>query len=129
MQKLTIINTSKSPSINFNPETGLFEMSGVSLIENTLNFYQPIINWLKSYIKNPSPTTKFIFKLHYSNTSSYKNIYDMLSVVNSIHNNKTNLIVEWYYASDDLDMRSIGEDYQESLNVEFNFIEVDVNNL
>lgn len=104
-------------------------MSGVSLIENTLNFYQPIINWLKSYIKNPSPTTKFIFKLHYSNTSSYKNIYDMLSVVNSIHNNKTNLIVDWYYASDDLDMRSIGEDYQESLNVEFNFIEVDVNNL
>lgn len=53
----------------------------------------------------------------------------MLSVVNSIHNNKTNLIVDWYYASDDLDMRSIGEDYQESLNVDFNFIEVDVNAL
>lgn len=129
MQKLTIINTLKSPSINFNPETGIFEMSGVSLIENTLDFYQPIINWLKSYIENPYPTTTFIFKLHYSNTSSYKHIYDMLSVINTIHNRKTTLIVEWYYASDDLDMRGIGEDYQGSLDVDFKFIEVDVNSL
>ena len=129
MQKLTIINTLKSPSIDFNPETGVFEMSGVSLIENTLDFYQPIINWLKSYIENPYPTTKFIFKIHYSNTSSYKHIYDMLSVINTIHNNKTNLSVEWYYASDDIDMRGIGEDYQGSLDVDFKFIEVDVNSL
>lgn len=129
MERLHINTTSKTPKIDFNPLTGLFEISGVSLIENALDFYSPILNWLQVYLENPNPTTKFCFKLHYSNTSSYKFIYDMLSLIKTQHAKKTILSVDWYYASDDYDMRSIGEDYQESLAVDFNFVEVDVNTL
>jgi hypothetical protein len=49
-KKLAIKNTLKSPSIDFNPETGVFEMSGVSLIENTLDFYKPVLKWLEEYL-------------------------------------------------------------------------------
>lgn len=129
MEKLKLNNTLRTPKIEFNPANGLFEISGVSLIENTLDFYQPILNWLQSYLENPYPTTKFIFKLNYSNTSSYQFIYDMLNLINTEHNKKTILSVDWYYASDDIDMREIGEDYQDSLEVEFKFIEVDVDSL
>lgn len=129
MERLHINTTSKTPKIDFNPLTGLFEISGVSLIENALDFYQPILNWLQSYLENPCQTTKFVFKLNYSNTSSYKFIYDMLSLIKTQHAKKTILSVDWYYASDDIDMREIGEDYQDSLEVEFKFIEVDVDSL
>ena len=53
----------------------------------------------------------------------------MLSLINTEHNKKTILSVDWYYASDDIDMKEIGEDYQDSLEVEFKFIEVDVDSL
>jgi hypothetical protein len=129
VEKLKLNNTLRTPKIEFNPDNGLFEISGVSLIENTLEFYQPILKWLQLYLEKPNSTTKFIFKLNYSNTSSYQFIYDMLSLINTEHNKKTMLSVDWYYASDDIDMREIGEDYQDSLEVDFKFIEVDVDSL
>lgn len=122
MENLTIRCTIKTPEISFNPAMGLFEITGVSLIENTMEFYHPILHWLEEYIKNPHKTTKFVFKLTYSNTSSFQFIYDMLNLIRSAEN--THLVVDWYYASDDLDMKEIGEDYKEASEVDFNFIEV-----
>ena len=126
MQKLVIKNTLKSPSIDFNPETGVFEMSGVSLIENTLDFYKPVLKWLEDYLKNPCSKTTFVFKLSYSNTSSLQFIYDIIHLIYSEHRKKTVLSVVWYYVSDDIDMKEVGEDYQDSFDLDFTFKVVEV---
>ncbi len=126
MEQLVIENTLKSPRIDFNPETGLFEISGVSLIENTLDFYRPILSWLKKYIEQPCASTTVIFKLKYSNTSSLQFIYDIISLVNQEQNKKTKLSVVWYYASDDIDMKEVGEDYNDSFDFDFFFKEVEI---
>lgn len=126
MQKLVIKNTLKSPSIDFNPETGVFEMSGVSLIENTLDFYKPVLKWLEDYIQNPCSNTTFVFKLSYSNTSSLQFIYDIIHLIYSEHHKKTVLSVIWYYVSDDIDMKEVGEDYQDSFDLDFTFKVVEV---
>ena len=126
MEQLIIENTLKSPRIDFNPNTGLLEISGVSLIENTLDFYKPILAWLKKYIEQPSTTTTVIFKLKYSNTSSLQFIYDIISLVNQEQNKKTKLSVVWYYASDDMDMKEVGEDYNDSFDFDFIFKEVEI---
>lgn len=124
MNKLEIPNNLKSPRINFNPDNGIFEISGVSLLENTLEFYKPILNWLADYLENPSATSTFVFKLAYSNTSSLQFIYDIINLVYLEHNKKTVLSVKWYYATDDIDMKEIGEDYKESFDMDFSIIEV-----
>lgn len=126
MKKLVIKNTLKSPSIDFNPETGLFEMSGVSLIENTLDFYKPVLKWLEEYLKNPFRTTTFVFKLTYSNTSSLQFIYDIIHLIYSEHHKNTILSIVWYYTSDDIDMKEVGEDYQDSFDLDFTFKVVEV---
>lgn len=126
MERLIIENTLKSPRIDFNPETGIFEISGVSLIENTLDFYKPILTWLKKYIEQPASTTTVIFKLKYSNTSSLQFIYDIISLLNQEQDKKTKLSVVWYYASDDVDMKEVGEDYNDSFDFDFTFKEVEI---
>lgn len=125
MERLIIENTLKSPRIDFNPETGIFEISGVSLIENTLDFYKPIISWLKQYLENPYSTTTVIFKLKYSNTSSLQFIYDIINLLNTDQHKKTKLSVVWYYAADDVDMKEIGEDYNDSFDFDFVFYSVE----
>lgn len=126
MERLIIENTLKSPRIDFNPEIGVFEISGVSLIENTLDFYRPIISWLKKYIEKPCSSTTVIFKLKYSNTSSLQFIYDIISLLNTEQNKKTKLSVIWYYTSDDIDMKEVGEDYNDSFDFDFIFNEVEI---
>lgn len=125
LESLIIEDTLKSPRIDFNPEIGEFEISGVSLIENTLDFYKPILRWLKVYVINPHSTTTVIFKLKYSNTSSLQFIYDIISLLNTEQNKKTKLSVVWYYVSDDIDMKEIGEDYNDSFDFDFVFNEVE----
>ncbi|MGE0567370.1 MAG: DUF1987 domain-containing protein [Bacteroidia bacterium] len=126
MERLIIENTLKSPRIDFNPETGIFEISGVSLIENTMDFYRPILTWLKKYIEQPCSSTTVIFKLKYSNTSSLQFIYDIINLVNQEQHKKTKLSVVWYYASDDVDMKEVGEDYNDSFDFDFIFKEVEI---
>ena len=47
------------PTVNFNAETGVCEIAGESYLEETVEFYAPLIKWLEEYIS----TTKKI-KLH-----------------------------------------------------------------
>ncbi|OFZ00365.1 MAG: hypothetical protein A3K10_07825 [Bacteroidetes bacterium RIFCSPLOWO2_12_FULL_31_6] len=126
MKVLKINNTPKTPDVDFNPTSGVFQISGISVPENSLEFYSIIIKWIGAYIQNPVDTTKIIFKLTYVNTSSLQFLYDILMLLDEIHTKTSNIQVEWYYLSDDLDMKEMGEDYQESLSVDFSFFEVEV---
>ena len=90
-----------------------------------MEFYDPIIKWLKEYVKNPLPETKMVFKLAYVNTSSLQSLYDIFIILDSIHNKTSNVKIEWHYLSEDTDMREIGEDYKEALSIDFSFVEVE----
>ena len=123
VNKLKIANTFKSPRIDFDPDKGIFEISGVSLLENTLEYYKPILSWLTRYLENPAANSIIVFKLTYSNTSSLQFIYDIINLIYREHRKKTVLSVKWYYSEDDIDMKEIGEDYKESFDIDFSIIE------
>ena len=121
MKDLKINSTSKTPEINFSISTGVFVVSGVSVPENSMEFYGNITDWLSLYAKNPLEKTKFIFKLSYVNTSSLQFIYDMLMVLDGINNELSKISVEWYYLDEDIDMKEMGEDFKEALSFHFSF--------
>ncbi len=117
MEALRIESTHKTPRVILDPENGIFELSGRSIPEDALGFYKPIFDWLDAYAKAPLPVTHVRFDLEYFNTSSSKNILEILKRLEAIHTNGHEVRVTWYYDEDDEDMEETGQDYQALLNL------------
>lgn len=117
MEPLKIEPTHKTPKVYFDPGENMFELSGRSIPEDSVGFYQRILAWVDEYSKNPNAHTNFKFELEYFNTSSSKNILELLKKLEGIHNDGHDVKISWYYDEDDEDMEETGEDYKALLAV------------
>jgi len=124
MEKLVIEPSNKTPKIVFDATTGVLEISGRSIPENSVEFYKPALNWIDEYKNSSLSETKFIFKLEYFNTSSSKCLLDIFRKLENLNVNGSNTKVEWYYDQDDEDMEESGEDFQEIIELPFEMIEL-----
>ncbi len=126
MQKVIIEKSFKSPEVFFDPENGILEMNGVSLLENPKQFYEPILkNHIEHYIENPRDKTILNLRLEYFNTSSSNWIFQILKKISTIDNFMDRVNINWYY--EDEDMKEIAEDYKALLNIDLNLIKVEKN--
>lgn len=123
MDRYRIQGTPKTPSVEFNSEDATLEFSGVSIPEDTVEFYQPIILWIKQFLTTTNPSLKIVFKLSYINTSSLQFVYEILSILDKQEDSE-GIIIDWYYLSEDDDMRELGEDFQSSIGLKISLIEV-----
>ena len=76
--------TAKTPFIQFNPHSGVFEMKGKSIPENSKVFYTAMFEWLDKYVAQPSANTTLDIQLDYFNTSSAKCVIDLFKKLESI---------------------------------------------
>ena len=130
MNQLYLESTKYSPGINFDPGAGRFEISGVSLPEDVVAFYEPIIDWLDKYAEvMPASSGKeqqdirFAFKLSYYNSGSLRYIISMLEVVRKINNYRP-VKVEWFYDKDDILLFENGKELEVLSGLKFEFIEL-----
>lgn len=114
--------TNVTPSIDLNPSTGVLEMKGRSIPENSLEFYQPIFEWLDAYVKAPSEKTVVHLRFDYFNTSSSKCILDILKRIDKINLAGNDVFIKWYHDESDEDMMEAGEDYSDLLDSPFEII-------
>jgi len=127
MKSLVIRETPDTPSINFDIKTGIFDISGNSIPENVHLFYEPILDWLDLYVKDPQRKTNFNFRMKMISSASSKIFFDILSKVDLIFEKKNFIVrVNWYYNVYDDEIREIGLDYKDSLNAPFEIILTDV---
>jgi hypothetical protein len=124
MESLLIEGTAKTPSIKFDPNSGLIEIKGRSIPENSIEFYKPMVDWLEKYSKSPKPQTKVNIQLEYFNTSSSKCILDVFKKLEEIHKSNNQVVINWYYEEDDEDMLEAGEDYESIIRIPFKMIEI-----
>jgi len=113
--------TQSTPEVKLDKDNGTMEFSGRSLPENVKEFYNPIIEWIDNYLKEPQDSTKVVFNFEYFNTASSKMILDIIEKLKDLHDN-TNLSVDWYYIEEDDDMLEAGEDYSDITEIPFNYI-------
>jgi hypothetical protein len=125
MKNIEIEGSPKTPEINFNAETGVIEIKGRSIPENSIEFYKPMIDWLEEYATAPKPKTVVNIQLEYFNTSSSKCILDVFKKLEVISKNGNDVQVNWYYEEDDEDMLEAGEDYQSIIRIPFKMIEIE----
>ncbi len=125
MSSLQVEGTPKTPHINFDGETGLLEIRGRSIPENSIDFYKPLIDWIDKYGRSPLQKTALHVQLEYFNTSSSKCILDVFKKLEAIRAAGNEVTVLWHYEQDDEDMLEAGEDYAGIINVPFKMIQIE----
>ncbi len=126
MESLIKEPTIDTPRVVLNADLGVFELSQMSLPEDAVDFYAPILNWLSEYSENPNPNTVFDMKLEYFNTASSKQLIQILLLLGNLKD-KTNVVINWYYKEIDEDMLALGEEYSQIINMPFNLIPIPKN--
>jgi hypothetical protein len=124
MEPISIDGTAKTPSVKFDAETGVMEIKGRSIPENSIEFYKPLVDWLDEYAEEAKDKTIVNIQLEYFNTSSSKCILDVFKKLESLNKGKSEVLVNWYYEEDDEDMLEAGEDYESIIRVPFKMIEI-----
>ncbi len=122
MDILDIKATNDTPRVLFDPDNDIFEISGRSLPEDVVTFYQPVIDWLDEYKLLPNDKTEFVFKYIYFNTATSKLVQDILMRLEYIFENGTNVNVIWYFELDDEDMQDLGEEFKEYVDIPFELV-------
>ncbi|MCR5454807.1 MAG: DUF1987 domain-containing protein [Bacteroidales bacterium] len=125
MDSINIEGTPKTPTISFDANTGVIEIKGRSIPENSIEFYKPLVDWLDKFADVAQGTVSVNIQLEYFNTSSSKCILDVFKKLENLQNkNRAEVVINWYYEEDDEDMLEAGEDYQSILKIPFNMVEI-----
>lgn len=124
MEQLIIDKTATTPEVNFDGDTGLLRIEGVSRPEDVMSFYNPIFSWLKKYIENPQAETTVEFAFEYHNSASAKITCKMLNLLAQLSENGKKISVKWYYHDADEDILEAGEDYKSLVNIPFKIIKL-----
>jgi len=125
MEKFHLEGSPKTPEIDFNGDTGILELRGRSIPENSVEFYAPLNKWLEEYAVQANENTTLDMKLEYFNTSSSKCILDLFKRLEKMNGGVTTVHVNWYFETEDEDMAEAGEDYQAIVELPFSIIEVE----
>lgn len=123
---LTIVHikpTETTPEVKFDPTTGKFEIKGRSITENASEFYNPLIDWVKTYTVNPAASTTIDVCFDYLNTSSSKSLMHLFNVLSTISGKEVS--INWLHKKDDEAMKEAGEDFNTIVNLPFNIVATD----
>ena len=123
MKALYINDTPKTPEVNFNPATGVFQIKGKSIPDDADEFYGDVLNWFDNYMLEPNAKTELSIDLEYFNISSSKRLLFLLYKLNDLNAIKKNDVrIIWRYNKDDEDMYEVGQDYAFMVKLPFDFI-------
>lgn len=125
MDTLLIEGKTSSPSVDFNPTTGLLKIIGRSIPENPVKFYQPIESWIFEYLKTAPQNIELYVHLDYLNTHSTECLLILMKKIEAYYkdsNNNTKVI--WNFDKDDEDMEALGEDLASIAQIPFEYKEI-----
>jgi len=121
MENLLLIPDSYwgAPFISFK-RTGEFSITGRSVAENITEYYQPVFKWLSSITDSPPTIITLSIQLEYFNSKSGRIILHILKMLEQLSlQDKSNVLVNWFYEEDDSSMYDSGSDFQNIVNIPF----------
>jgi hypothetical protein len=112
LEILTSNETDKTPNVSLDSTTGVLEIGGVSIPEDTLAFYEPIFKWLDNYLEKPAGSTVLTVEMKFFNTSSSKCLYTIFRKLETLHQKGRSVKIKWCYKLEDTDMYESGQDFK-----------------
>jgi len=119
MEPLIVYGGKDTPSVYFDKAAGIFEIAGISLPGNVLDFFNPVLEWIDRYIKDPNENTVLTLRMEDLNTSSAKVMNIIIHKFETILRTGKKVKVCWYYAPNEPEMKDMGQDYSVGCKVPF----------
>ena len=129
MELLHINATKYTPEIDFNPETSHLRIVGDSRPEDTVGFYQKILQWIDAFVasttqQNTQEPVLLTFQLNYFNSISAKYLLAIINKCKPLYSEGGRLRVEWIYQEDDEEGKQWGEDLQAITQLPFDILSI-----
>ena len=125
MALLVIEETPKTPGIILDPANGSILIKGRCFPENSLAFYQPVLEAMDEYANAPKDYTKMTIQLDYFSTSSSKCILDLFKKLENIIKKGKTAEIYWLYEDKDDNIRDAGADYETMIDVPFKIVAIE----
>ncbi len=125
MESLFIEGKFNTPAVKFT-EAGILTIEGRSIPEHPLKFYEPITNWLTSFLGTNPP--KVVLKVHldYLNTHSTECVLVLFKKLDDyFHSSGKDVSIHWIFDEDDEDMQGLGDDLASFVSLPFIVEEVE----
>ncbi len=98
-----IEKTARTPYVHFDNSAGEMVLSGISIPENASKIYDPLLDWIKEYVKSPQTETNFRLKLDYYNSASLLWLIKIIRALSRIDRDDHILFIHIYVAAEDYD--------------------------
>lgn len=113
MELLKIEPSKSTPSICFDPDSGVFDIKGESYPENAAGFYEPVLSWLSRWLETSRQKTLHLnFELLYYNSSSSKAIMNLFDLLEDAVQKDWKITVGWRFDEENEIIRESGEEFQ-----------------
>jgi len=109
------------PIISLSEEQGELNISGISMMENTLEYYRDIKDKVDVFIEQDELPLTVVFELTYFNSSTAKQFIQLLSKLEEAE--KRHKVI-WKYPSDHSVMHDRGRELEVLVDVPFEYIAV-----
>lgn len=124
MENMFFEATKYTPEIVLSAEDNLISLKGKSYPENTFDFYEPIVAWLKSYFTEPKNGVSIVFDISYFNSSSSKLFFDIFDIFEGAVENGSTVSIKWIYDADNESAQEAGEDFKDDFEtLDFELLE------
>lgn len=124
MAKFYLGATTKTPLISLDPEQGSFELRGRSIPENSIEFYNPLLDYLDNLHEAPPHALNMEMNLEYFNTSSSKCLVEIFRRLERLYNSGSTVEINWYYDEEDEDMLESGADFSAIIKIPIKMVKV-----
>lgn len=112
-----IQKASNTPLVKF--EDGVLVISGRSIPENAISFFEPLFRFIAEYAKKPYPLTEVNILLEYANSSTNRSLMAIFTLLENIYENGHNITINWYFETGDELMQDLGKDFKGVLRLPF----------
>jgi len=123
LEAIILEKTKNSPEIILDVENNSFKIAGRSIVEDPGEFYSPIYAWLEEYVKSPLDDTDFIIDLEYFNSSSARQIMELIMLLEKINEIGKKVKVSWMYEEGDEMSKERGDEIKLVSKLDFQISE------
>ena len=104
----------------FSPDKRRFEIRGRSFPEDTLTFYEQILDWFHATSENTQLVGSLEIYLEYYNTGTYIRLLEIFNLFADLNKKNHDLQVDWFVEEDDEDAIDNARSLLEVVHVPFN---------